>query len=133
MKASIELLFKRLGYRITKLDETGSWMTRVRFDALAYQAVPNAKLEKRAFYNIGAGNFRHKFWTNVDMPSEWYSNTQADDVVSFDLESLDPLPIETASAEAVYTSHTIEHVSDNAVDNPCLDRGKGVRKGDGGT
>lgn len=38
-------------------------------------------------------------------------------MINFDLFSLEPLPIEDASAEIVYTSHTIEHINDEASQN----------------
>ncbi len=54
-------------------------------------------------------------WTNVDMHSEWYANDQSGtERVEFDLMSLGRLPIEDNCAEAVYISHTLEHVSDAA-------------------
>jgi SAM-dependent methyltransferase len=76
---------------------------------------PAESLAARSFYNIGAGSFRHKFWTNVDFSSDWYAGQQADSkFINHDLFSLKPLPIPSANAEAVYTSHTVEHVNDEA-------------------
>ena len=37
--------------------------------------------------------------------------------IHFDLMKCQPLPIETSSAEVAYTSHTIEHITDLAIDN----------------
>jgi predicted SAM-dependent methyltransferase len=75
-------------------------------------------LAGRRFYNIGAGTFRHRFWTNVDLASEWYMDQQTgSDFINYDLFSLAPLPIENGKAEAVYTSHTVEHVNDEACAN----------------
>lgn len=68
---------------------------------------------RKAFYNVGAGKFRHPLWTNVDHSSEWYSAAQSD-FLDHDLESCEPLSISDASAEIVHTSHTIEHISDMA-------------------
>lgn len=66
------------------------------------------------FYNVGAGAFFHPRWSNIDYVSEWYRDRQKN-VTHHDLMSGDPLPIPDASADIVYTSHTIEHVKDEAV------------------
>ena len=72
----------------------------------------------RRFYNIGAGGFSHPIWTNVDHMSDWYRERLKDNVgIDWDLLSISPLPVEDAVAEAVYTSHTVEHVTDEAVAN----------------
>lgn len=77
---------------------------------------PEASLQERHFYNIGAGSFRHKYWTNVDYASDWYAGQQEGTVfINHDLLTLAPLPIANSVAEAVYTSHTVEHITDEAV------------------
>jgi predicted SAM-dependent methyltransferase len=75
-------------------------------------------LEKR-FYNIGAGGFKHSCWTNVDSVSEWYQHNTEKTLqgINYDLFSLQPLPVESNSAELIYTSHVIEHVNNEAVQN----------------
>ena len=70
----------------------------------------------RRFYNIGAGSFYHPLWTNLDYVSDWYKDVQSH-IKHIDLMKLGPLPIETNSAEVLYTEHTIEHVKDEAVRN----------------
>lgn len=69
---------------------------------------------KRRFYNVGAGKFRHHIWTNIDHTSEWYGPQQAEGQIEYDLEADNPLPIATGAAAIVYTSHTIEHITDAA-------------------
>lgn len=71
----------------------------------------------RRFYNFGAGTFRHEAWTNVDNPSDFYRENfeKNPGLLAYDLECLEPLPIEANSAELAYTSHCIEHISDAAV------------------
>lgn len=73
-------------------------------------------IKNKQFFNIGAGSFHHPFWTNIDYESDWYrknkDNTRRG--IQYDLLSLNPLPINTNSAEIVYTSHTIEHITDEA-------------------
>lgn len=73
-------------------------------------------IKNKRFYNIGAGSFSHPFWTNIDYESDWYiknkNNTR--NGVQYDLLSLNPIPINSNSAEIVYSSHTIEHITDEA-------------------
>lgn len=76
---------------------------------------PEVVLARKPFYNIGAGSFFHPYWTNIDYVSEWYEEVQKN-VRHHDLMSLGPLPIESSTAHVVYTSHTIEHVSREAVE-----------------
>lgn len=71
-------------------------------------------LRQKRFYNVGAGAFVHEYWTNIDFVSEWYGGVQKN-VVHHDLMALGPLPIADGTAEIIYTSHTVEHVTDAAV------------------
>ncbi|MFO7559260.1 MAG: methyltransferase domain-containing protein [Desulfobacterales bacterium] len=76
-------------------------------------------VKKKNFYNIGAGGFSHPCWTNVDYDSQWYKSNRSKTLqgIQYDLFSLDPLPIESESAEIVYSSHSVEHVNDEAAQN----------------
>jgi len=91
-------------------------IVRVRSDDVAdYRRLyPKSAVDERRFYNVGAGSFSHPCWTNIDFISDWYGSVQKN-VVHHDLMSGEPLPISDASAEVIYTSHTIEHVKDDAV------------------
>lgn len=73
-------------------------------------------LKQKPFYNVGAGGFRHPYWTNIDFASGWYEGMQ-NDFIHYDLMSLTPLPIADDYAEIIYTSHTVEHVKEPAVAN----------------
>ena len=88
-------------------------------DALYESLYSHDSLLHKRFYNIGAGPFNHKYWTNVDYVNDWYAGNTNNTLkgINYDLFSLEPLPIETDSAEMVYTSHTIEHVNNTAVQN----------------
>lgn len=116
---------KKLGYEITRTPKASAYPhAHVPYnpntvDIGAYaRNYPEKSLIERRFYNLGAGSFRHQYWTNIDLVSDWYSNQQdQENLINFDLFSLDPLPIESNCAEVVYTSHTVEHVSDAAVKN----------------
>jgi predicted SAM-dependent methyltransferase len=72
-------------------------------------------VDNRRFHNIGAGSFHHPAWTNVDSSSEWYAGHQAGRIgIEWNLFDLVPLPVESSTSEIVYTSHTVEHVTDEA-------------------
>ena len=71
------------------------------------------------YLNIGGGNFCHREneWVNLDYPFEAYKSKRSPwrmDI--FHNLMLDiSLPIESDSVESVYTSHTIEHLTEEAV------------------
>ena len=87
-------------------------------DSRLYRGYYNeSSLRDKRFYNIGAGLFYHQYWTNVDLASDWYSLNQQHEFLNFKLESLERLPVEDGCAEIVYSSHTIEHITDAAARN----------------
>jgi predicted SAM-dependent methyltransferase len=107
-------LFKRLaraaGYDIRAL--------QVHDLPLYYRLYPRESVDGRRFYNVGAGAFRHPAWTNVDFESAWYSKAQGDSVgISWDLMAGIPVSVGHGTAELVYSSHTVEHVTDAAAAN----------------
>ncbi len=69
------------------------------------------------FYCIGSGWWSHPRWKNVDVPSEWYAPVQgtAGIDVPWDIATGEPVQIATASAEAIFCSHTTEHLRDQDV------------------
>lgn len=98
-----------LGIEISRINNT--------FDIADYNRIyGNAVTVEKRFYNIGAGSFFHPCWTNVDF-YEGVSESQASDGISHNLMSLQPLPLKDGMAELMYTSHTIEHVTNDAVQN----------------
>jgi predicted SAM-dependent methyltransferase len=79
---------------------------------------PEQSIAQARFYNIGGGNFFHPAWTNVDHPSDFYAEWHGGRIaVAWDLMRLGPAPIDDGVAEVVYTSHTIEHITDAAAGN----------------
>lgn len=71
-------------------------------------------LKEKPFYNVGSGSFYHPYWTNLDYLSDWYKTVQ-ENFIQHNLMSKEPLPIESNSAEIIYSSHTIEHIKEDAV------------------
>lgn len=86
-----------------------------------YSRYPQSSLTDRRFANIGAGNFFHKYWTNVDYKTDWYAEAQTAAFVNYNLNDMAPLPFADNSLEVAYTSHTIEHVKNDAVRNLFLE------------
>lgn len=109
IKDLVQAVLKRGGFELTKLQDP--------YNLVLYERLHDKKtLDRKPFYNVGAGAFWHPHWTNLDYLSEWYAEVQKD-VKHYDLMALSPLPIETGTAKIIYTSHTIEHVKEPAVQN----------------
>jgi SAM-dependent methyltransferase len=68
------------------------------------------------YLNIGALDFAHPLWHNLDNPTPWdgFSRRQARNVhIPHDLMSGQPLPIASEALAVVYCSHVIEHLRDD--------------------
>ena len=120
---AIRKVFKAIGYDIYLYK-------RKQNDIDLYYGIYGREVvENRRFYNIGAGGFRHPAWTNVDHKSEWYTAAQGNIGIDWDLLSLIPIPVEDNGAEIVYSSHTIEHVTDEAAQNMFNESYRILKKG----
>ena len=114
MKKYIKKTIGLLGYEIRRKSK------KIKPDIKTYlELYSEDSIKNKRFYNIGAGGFSHPFWTNVDYDSEWYEANSAKTImgIQYDLFSLEPLPVETNSAEIVYSSHTVEHITNKAAHN----------------
>lgn len=109
MKSKIKKIMQKLGYDIFKLDRT------LLNDDRFYMNYDIDSLSNKNFYNIGAGNFKHKYWTNIDYETDHYKNMQSKNMIHHNLMELSNIPLKSNSAEMFYSSHTIEHISDDAV------------------
>ncbi len=102
---------RKLGINVSRIDKEA-------YPEMYLEMYGEEAVENRNFYNIGAGNFRHPAWTNVDHKSGWYKKLQCKSVgINWDLLALTPIEVESNSAEVVYSSHTIEHITDQAALN----------------
>jgi predicted SAM-dependent methyltransferase len=79
---------------------------------------PAESIDQHRFYNIGAGDFSHPAWTNVDGGAEFLESYHENGShhIHHDLFDHLPLPAGDGKAEIVYTSHTIEHIDDPSVE-----------------
>ena len=126
LKRAIQNLLNAIGYDIVRIRRVQS----TDDIDLYLQIYGKDAVQNRRFHNIGAGSFRHSAWTNVDHESDWYKNAQGNNIgIDWDLISLTPIPVEENSAEIVYSSHTIEHISDEAAQNMFNESYRILRKG----
>jgi SAM-dependent methyltransferase len=109
VKSLVRRSIRNVGFELVRPQSEIDW------DAIYRSSFSSESLSGRRFYNIGAGAFRHKYWTNVDKASDWYRTSQGDDIgIRWDLLADRPLPVDDGRAEIVYTSHVVEHVTDEA-------------------
>ncbi len=80
-------------------------------------------VEGRKFYNISAGGhfdfgcgIHHPCWTNIDLDREWkYGITfNPEKDIAHDILTCSPIPVESNSAELIYSRLSIEHITDEA-------------------
>lgn len=102
-----------------------------RLNLNIYEKYPKKSITERRFYNIGAGSFKHPYWTNIDYSTEHYKKVQKNPFIHYDLMAITPLPLENDIAEIIYSSHTIEHVNDHAVRNMLKEAHRVLKKGGG--
>ena len=113
IKKNLQKLFNLLGYSVSRK----TTIENLELE-LYYILYHEESIQNKRFYNIGAGSFFHPFWTNLDLKSEWYADAQKNiEFVNFDLFSLQSFPIKTETAELVYSSHVVEHLTNKAVQN----------------
>jgi hypothetical protein len=68
------------------------------------------------FFNIGAAAWEHPCWTNLDLPAQTrdFAKIQSP-CIHHDLVNNSKLPIQSASVDAFYCSHVVEHIPESAV------------------
>lgn len=110
IKQNIKQFLIKHGIAISKIQQIEQQ------DHLLYQKFPQESLAARRFYNVGAGSFSHPYWTNIDYATEHYAQYQQQPFINHNLMALQDFPIAGNSAQAVYSSHTIEHISDEAAE-----------------
>ncbi|MBI5219582.1 MAG: hypothetical protein HY958_11690 [Bacteroidia bacterium] len=112
-KRHIKNWLNNYGYEIIKKKDDTDTEDKKNKDLDIYNRIYNTdSVNNKRFYNIGAGSFNHPLWTNVDKDSDWYGKLNGSSI-NYDLLTNDSIPIQTETAEIVYTSHTIEHIFDD--------------------
>lgn len=115
---------QRLGFEIKRREPP----TDVNVYEQFYEA---ASISGRKFYNVGAGEFYHPCWTNIDYTDAFVKGSaqKSSALINYDLFSHSPLPLPSDSAELFYTSHTIEHIDDKSVANLFHESYRILKKG----
>ena len=130
IKTAIQHILGKLGYQLVSERRARVEAPWSRDDlSLYYELYPKESVDKRRFFNIGAGGWSHRAWTNIDKASMWYANQQDEDYVEVELLALTRLPIDDSVAEAAYCSHVIEHVHDEADANLFSEICRVLKKG----
>ncbi|WP_100753538.1 class I SAM-dependent methyltransferase [Vibrio salilacus] len=109
LKDNIRRLINSFGFQVHRINK------EIIDTSVYHRLYSDDVIEQRPFYNIGAGSFFHPLWRNVDFSNSWYKDNKIN--INYDLMELKPLPIDSDSAEIIYTSHTLEHINEEAVDN----------------
>ena len=116
MKKMIRKMINLIGYDVHKLKSKSDIVVDTDLYLKVYG---NHSVKNKRFFNIGAGAFSHPCWTNIDYESDWYraERSKTSKTILYDLFSLEPIPVESNSAEIIYSSHTVEHINDEAAQN----------------
>ncbi len=122
MKSLVNKLAGFFGLKITRI-------SKLKPSLSGYESFNPDSLRRKRFYNIGSGIFYHPYWTNIDYATEYYSVDQKKPFINYDLTKLESFPIESSTAEIVYSSHTIEHVNDEAVRNMLMESHRILKTG----
>lgn len=97
-----------------------------------YSGYPEKSIRNKRFYNIGAGDWSHSYWTNIDQYVGPYKRPSKGNIIFHDLMAGKPLPIDDNTAEIIYISHTIEHIDNVSALNLFRSSLKKLKKGGGG-
>ena len=79
------------------------------------QSVIESYSDSPFYLNVGGGQFVRDHWRVLDFYSDWYDYEEEFIDYNLNLEDLSQWPIENDTVDLVYTSHTLEHLSDSAV------------------
>jgi len=75
-----------------------------------------ARPELPRYVNIGAGDFYHPYWHNLDIPNDYYRELQKGRLqILHDLGTAAPLPFRDNTLKIAYCSHVLEHLSNENV------------------
>jgi predicted SAM-dependent methyltransferase len=100
--------------------------TKINDDTAHYiQLFGKENVKGKSFYNISAGGhngfgggFSHPCWRNIDfLRSDMRKVTMNPEFdTNHDLESMEPIPVESDTAQLIQSQYTIEHITDNATE-----------------
>lgn len=100
-------------------------------DADRKRAIRNRYRENPRYLNVGGGDFVREHWRVLDYHTDWYDYDEVFVDHDVDLEERDRWPIPDDSHDLVYSSHTLEHLT-NATVRHTLEEMHRVLKPGGG-
>ena len=104
----IRKILNSIGYDISRFEIVD------QYESLYRRLYSADSIKNKRFYNIGESkSFLYPFWTLIDLSIKEITPY----MICYDLCKLLPLPIDSNSAEIIYSSHTIEHINDQAAKN----------------
>lgn len=111
-------VYKRRG--LTEL--TGRSFKFVGDNLIAASSKPKEEVIKNysddeKYLNVGGGDFLKENWRVLDFYTDWYDYDPIYVDYDVDLEERNRWPIETESYDLVYSSHTLEHLTDETVEH----------------
>ncbi len=111
LKQLIKKIFALAGLEIRRIDKSTDL-------PVYYRLYGRQAVQEKRFYNMGQRTFFHPAWTILDnfREKDGIIRLPGDYAIHHDLMSLKPLPLPDNSAVLMYTSHTLEHVSNPAVE-----------------
>ena len=109
-----KLLNKHLFPRGFKLKSVNPSPVQESLDYKLYLYPETERPAVPRYVNIGAGGWSHPYWHNLDMSSEHYGHKQTAEFIEINLLEDRPLPLESGTLAAAYTSHVVEHLPDYA-------------------
>jgi predicted SAM-dependent methyltransferase len=112
IKKALKAGLSIIGYKLTPVNRFNRFSEKDFFDEL----YSGSKSQKKVMLNVGAGRFRHRDWINVDLKVSSLSIDWRDSDINHDLLSYTLLPFHDDTVDAIYSSHTMEHISQDAVD-----------------
>ena len=118
LKQFVRRMFNSAGFHVSKSKKAG-------YDQLYYKLFSHDSINNKRFYNIGEAQTFHPFWTLVDLSIQ---KTQLGRI-NYDLMSKEPLPIDSSSAEIIYSSQVIEHITDDAANYMFKESFRCLKKG----
>ncbi|MFQ3354345.1 MAG: putative SAM-dependent methyltransferase [Paracoccaceae bacterium] len=111
MKKWVQAALSIAGYKLVPANRFNSFSEKGFFDEL--YCISN---NKKIMLNVGAGRFRHSDWRNVDLKVSSLSIGWSDQDINHDLLSHTVLPFLDDTVDAIYSSHVMEHIPQDAVD-----------------
>jgi SAM-dependent methyltransferase len=90
---------------------------KITNDSIAKEEVIENYSSDKKYLNIGGGNFLKQNWRVLDYYTDWYDYDSILVDYNIDLEKNSRWPIDSGDFNLVYSSHTLEHLTDSAVEH----------------